>query len=737
MSVMNLTVDTVRAGASKTSETMSLLGCATVLALLFKDLERPEQADAAARSLLHLPPHAALASFAKTLKLKARFKRMLLKAVGASTLPIGFRTPSGEWIVLARLGEDSALLQRPGKPNPEIVPLEQFRAMWSGRVVTVRGANRSKGDARPFDVTWFIPEFLRFKAFAGEIFAASLCIELLALIFPLFFQVAMDKVIANQASTTLDVLVFALIVGAVLEVGLRGLRQYMATQTTTRIDARLGGKLFRRLVDLPIAYFQSRSVGITVMRLTELESIREFLSGAANTLVIDLLFTFVFLAVMYYYSPLLTCVVALSIPCYCLISYLTAKPLQRRIEAMARDASLNNAYLTETLGGIETVKSLALEPQMVRRWEEQAGAFASSNYRVQKLMNLSANLVQFVQKATMAVVLWFGAKLVITQDLSIGQFIAFNMMANHVSQPILRLSELWRNYVQARVSVDRLADVLNTPTERSEGQQQANGRLEGEIRFEAVSFGYAPNTPPILKDFNLTIAPGSMVALVGASGSGKSTVARLVQKLYVPQQGRILVDGLDMCGLDAVFLRQRMSVVLQENFLFNMSVRDNIALTEPAAPMAKVIEAAELAGAHEFILELPEGYDTVIAEGGTSLSGGQRQRMAIARALMSDPSILIFDEATSALDDHSQAIVQRNMAGIRQGRTVIVIAHRLSTVRDSDCIVVMDKGAIVEMGRHDDLLRRGDAYARLWALQSGTRQGIATPRHSIRELAQL
>ena len=311
--------------------------------------------------------------------------------------------------------------------------------------------------------------------------------------------------------------------------------------------------------------------------------------------------------------------------------------------------------------------------------------------------------------------------MVIDLELSIGQLIAFNMMANHVSQPIIRLAELWRNYVQGRVSIDRLGDVLNTPTEHEAGQKDIGSDLKGRITLQNITFRYAPNLPPVLENFNLNIPAGKKVAFVGTSGSGKSTLAKLVQKLYVPESGEILIDGQNMTEIDAISLRRRMSIVLQENYLFNRSVRENIALTDPTAPLSEVIEASKVAGAHEFILELSDGYDTILAEGGTSLSGGQRQRVAIARSLMNDPSILIFDEATSALDDHSQNIIQQNMPKISQQRTMIIIAHRLSTVRDCDFIFVLEKGKIIEGGPHKKLLqKKGGAYAKLWALQSNT-----------------
>jgi ATP-binding cassette subfamily B protein RtxB len=705
------------------SETASLLGCMVVIGTIFKDIEDPQAVNELAIPYLSLAPKKALKGLAKELGLKSKIRKLDCGAIDEKMLPVGFKTPNGEWAVLARLNDEKAMIQYPGKTTPNVIAIDQLRELWEGEILEISGSQRQSGETRIFDITWFIPEFLRYRMFTWEVLAASAFIEMLALISPLFFQVVMDKVLVNNALSTLDVLVTVLVVVSVLEVALKCLRQYVATHTATRIDARLGGKLFKRLIDLPIAYFKSRSIGVTVMRVTELDSIREFLTGAANTLIIDLTFTFIFLSVMYYYSPFLTLIVGLSIPFYFILSFVITPYLQRRIESLYRDGAINSSFLNETLSGVETVKALSLEPQLIHRWERQTRDFVVSNFKVQDLMQISENLVQLIQKVTMVLILWFGARKVIGLELSIGQLIAFNMMANHVSQPIVRLAELWRNYVQTRVSIDRLGDVLNTATERNEGQALVTDKLRGDIQLDNVTFRYAPDSPPILENLSLKIPAQSMVAFVGASGSGKSTITKLVQKLYVPEEGVVTLDGLDVSTLDAVSMRQRMSVVLQENYLFCLSVRDNIALTRPAAPLSDIVEAAKMAGAHDFILELSDGYDTVLAEGGSSLSGGQRQRMAIARALLNKPSVLIFDEATSALDDHSQEIMQNNMEQIRAGCTLILIAHRLSTVRSCDCIYVIDKGKIVEKGTHDQLLVAGGEYAHLWAMQSGTQRG--------------
>jgi subfamily B ATP-binding cassette protein HlyB/CyaB len=363
---------------------------------------------------------------------------------------------------------------------------------------------------------------------------------------------------------------------------------------------------------------------------------------------------------------------------------------------------------------------MAVEPQMQRRWEEQLAAYVQASFHVQNLGNYASQLIQFVSKLVTVLVLYFGAKTVMTGDMTVGELVAFTMFAQRVSQPVLRLAQIWQDFHQAKISVERLGDVLNaTPEQQSSPGRGALPQIKGAIRFDRVSFRYRPDGPEILRGVDLNIAAGQIVGIVGQSGSGKSTLAKLMQRLYVPERGRILVDGVDLTMTDPGWLRRQIGVVLQENLLFNLSVRDNIALADAGMPLEQVIEAAKLAGANEFVLQLPEGYDTLVGERGGLLSGGQRQRIAIARALIGNPRILIFDEATSALDYESESAIQANMRRICRGRTVIIIAHRLSTVRGADRIVTIEAGQVIEDGTHDELVQRGGRYANLYKLQSG------------------
>jgi subfamily B ATP-binding cassette protein HlyB/CyaB len=673
----------------------------------------------------HRPDTADLLLAARHLGLKARLHRSGIDRLTLAPLPALALMNDGRVVVLAQCDGQRVLLQDPGSApqagRPVIEPLSVFETQWSGQLVLIASRASLAGALAKFDFSWFIPSLVKHRRLLGEVLLVSLFLQLFALVSPLFFQVVMDKVLVHRGLATLDVLVIGLVVVVLFESLLSALRTYVFSHTTSRIDVELGARLFRHLLQLPLAYFQARRVGDSVARVRELENIRSFLTGNALTLVLDVLFSVIFIGVMLLYSVPLTLIVLVSLPLYVALSLCLMPVLRARLnEKFARGAE-NQSLLVETVTGIQTVKASALEPAIARRWDQQLAAYVSASFRAQTLASYGHEGISLIGKLVGAATLWYGARLVVEQELSVGQFVAFNMFAQRVAQPIMRMAQMWTDFQQTGISMARLGDVLDTRTEVPPAAAAQLPPLKGRIQFDQVSFRYRPEAPPVLHQVSLDVRPGEVIGIVGRSGSGKSTLTKLVQRLYTPEQGRVLVDGIDISLIDASQLRRQVGVVLQENLLFNRSVRENIAITDPAAPIEAVMAAAQLAGAHEFISELPEGYDTVVGEQGSSLSGGQRQRIAIARALFPRPRVLIFDEATSALDYESEAIVQRNMAAICKGRTVIIIAHRLSAVRRAHRIIGMDKGRMVEQGTHEELIKRpGGLYAHLWAMQNGS-----------------
>ncbi len=633
---------------------------------------------------------------AKHLGLKAKAIESSWARLADTPLPAIAQHHDGHYFIVAKIDGDKALIQDPLEQRPLILPHEIFEKAWCGKLILfTRRAKLAESGVGKFDFTWFIPAIIKHRRLFGEVLLASFFIQLFALVTPLFFQVVIDKVLVHKGLTTLDVLLFGLVVISLFEVVLGGLRTYLYSHTAHRIDVSLGAKLFRHMLALPLAYFEARRVGDTVARVRELESIRQFLTGSALAVVVDAFFTVVFIAVMYYYSPLLTWIVLGSIPLYALLSVLVTPVLRARLHEKFNRGAENQAFLVESINGVQTLKAMAVEPQMQRRFEEQLAGYVRAGFRADMLGNTASQIASLINKLVVAATLWFGAHLVIEGSLSVGQLVAFNMLAARVSGPVLRLVQLWQDFQQAGISVQRLGDILNAHPEPGYNPNRATlPAFAGRVIIDNITFRYRPDTPEVLRRVSLDVQPGEVIGIVGRSGSGKSTLTKLIQRLYVPESGRILIDGVDLAMVEPAWLRRQIGVVLQENMLFNRTVRDNIALADPGLPMEAVIEAAKL-------------------------SGGQRQRIAIARALVTHPRILIFDEATSALDYESERIIHDNMKAICQGRTVFIIAHRLNAVRHADRIIVIDKGEIVEQGSHGELLQHGGEYAKLHRLQAG------------------
>lgn len=667
------------------------------------------------------------------LGLKAKWVQVMPERLAHTPLPalawLGDEA-TGHAVVLAQTDGQKVLVQDfeadsasdPAASRPQVIDLAEWQQQgWSGQLMLVTSRASLMGALAKFDFSWFIPALVKYRKLLGEVLLISFMLQLFGLVSPLFFQVVMDKVLVHKGLTTLDVLVIGLVIVVVFESVLNALRSYVFSHTTSRMDVELGARLFRHLVQLPLAYFQARRVGDSVARVRELENIRGFLTGNAMTVLLDVVFSAVFIGVMFWYSVPLTLIALLSLPLYAAVTFAVVPVLRRRLDEKFARGAENQAMLVETVTGIQTVKAGALEPTFAKRWDQQLAAYVAASFNVQNLASVAHEAINLIGKLINAATLWWGAHLVMEGQLSVGQFVAFNMFAGRVAQPIMRMAQLWTDFQQTGISMARLGDILNTRTELPPVQTAGAAQLppvQGRIRLDQVLFRYRPEASPVLQGLSVDIRAGEVLGIVGRSGSGKSTLTKLVQRLYVPESGRVLVDGIDISLIDAAQLRRQVGVVLQENLLFNRSVRENIAIADPAAPLESVVRVAQMAGAHDFISELPEGYDTVVGEQGSSLSGGQRQRIAIARALFTNPRILILDEATSALDYESEAIIQRNMASICKGRTVLIIAHRLSAVRDASRIIVMDKGSIVESGSHAQLVAQPQGlYARLWRMQ--------------------
>lgn len=471
------------------------------------------------------------------------------------------------------------------------------------------------------------------------------------------------------------------------------------------------------MISLPLVYFEKRKVGNVIARIRELDQIREFIANKSVTLLLDVLFSFIFVLMMFMYSAKLTYIALSFVFIIATLYFFITPELRRRLEEKFQMGAHSNSYLVESVTGIQTVKSLAIEGSMQKKWEDHLSNYVQAGYKLTNLSNTLSAISTLLQKLMTLCILYYGVGLVIEQKLSVGQLIAFQMFENQFSNPILRLVGLWNEFQQTLLSVDRLGDILNSPSENVNKKAITLASLSGSIKFDKISFKYGPDSPMVLNNFCLNVEAGESIGLVGRSGSGKSTLTKLIQRLYLANEGAIYLDGVDIRHMNPSWLRQNTGVVLQDNFLFSGTIKENIEYALPGSSIEKIINVSKIAGADEFISEFPEGYDTIVGERGSTLSGGQKQRIAIARALISNPKILIFDEATSALDYESEKIIQNNMKSIQKGRTMFIVAHRLTTVKSCTRIVVMEKGHIVEIGNHEELMKNKSYYYNLYIQQ--------------------
>ena len=665
----------------------------------------------------------------QALGFEATLKRGDRKALHATALPALMPTQDGGFMLVGSLDQrgpgGNVVLQLAGDTQPRQVTLDEFDKLFAGQwvaaqrmhaVPTVDGAVGDTATQREkFGIAWFWAALRKYRGLMGEVLLASLFVQIIALVTPLIFQVVIDKVLTHRTLSTLDVMVLALLGVSIFEVVLGAMRHYLLSHTTNRVDVELGAKLFKHLLHLPLSYFESRKSGDTVARVRELENARNFLTGQALTSWLELVFAIVFLAVMFYYSVTLTLVVIVALPVFFGASAIITPLLRKKLEDKFALGAENQAYLLETVTSMETLKSHAVEPQWQREWERRMASYVQTAFEGGHLGNATNQFISLASKILTVVLLWLGAKLVIDGEMTVGGLIAFNMLSGRVNAPILKLSSLWQDFTQMKVSIKRLADIMDAAPEPAfQPNRSTPPAIQGRVTFEHVGFRYSPKAPEVLTDLSFDVQPGEVIGLVGVSGAGKTTLTRLIQRLYTPDSGRILIDGMDLNLVDTAWLRRQIGVVGQDTLLFNRSVRDNIALADPSLKMEDVMNAAKLAGAHDFIVQMPEGYDTVIGERGGKLSGGQRARVAIARALATQPKLLLLDEATASLDYESERLIHDNMAAISKGRTVFMVAHRLSTLRMADRILVLENGRLIETGRHASLMGSGGRYAALY-----------------------
>ncbi len=657
---------------------------------------------------------------AKDLGLKAAAGKLKIKKLDKTTVPVIAKLKNGGYLLLVSHQNNTWVILNPLKGTPESIDEKKLFQELSGEVIILGKGKRQEGENgnKKFGFGWFIPTIMKFKRQFICVLIAVFFIQILGILTPLMTQVVVDKVLAHHAMNTLNTIAIGIFIVYVYELLISLCKSYLFVHTTNRIDVMLSAKLFHHLFGLPLKYFESRRVGETVARVRELDQIRAFLTGTPLSSIVDVFFVSVYIVVLFLYNVRLALIVTASLPVFAILSIIVTPLFKKRLDEKFETGARSQSFLVEAINGIHTVKAFALENSFEDKWGDYQSDYVKAGYKTSMISQASGAVANFVQHVVDLFVLVFGAKAVIAGSLSIGQLVAFRMLAGRVSGPVLRLVQLWQEYQQASLSVKRIGDIFNSPVESmSDNLLQELPSLHGKIRFENVRFRYKVDAADVLHGISLEIKENSITGLVGRSGSGKSTISKLIQRLYIPQSGRISIDGMDVSLMSPQTLRRQIGVVLQENFMFNGTVAENISIHCPEASMEKIIETAKLAGAHDFIMELEQGYDTVIGEQGVSLSGGQKQRVAIARAIINNPRILIFDEATSALDYESESIIQKNLKDICKNRTVLIIAHRLSTLSAADEIMVIDRGELKERGNHEALMRRNGLYAYLYRQQ--------------------
>ena len=657
---------------------------------------------------------------ARELKLKASKYEGLKEAdLDRLVYPVLIRLHSGRSVVITTIRDGNIYVMDPAF-SQQPVKVDRYKLLmdWTGdAILFTRRYELDKGKEK-FGFKWFIPVMGKYIPLLRSVLFMSFLLQILGLASPIFTQNIIDKVLVHRAADALDILVLGMVICTIFQHFIMGLRTYLFGNITSKMDVVLSSRLYKNITALPISYFQKWQVGDVVSRTGELDTMREFMTGSSLTIVLDIIFAVVYFVVMFFYSRVLSIVVLVMIPLFVLLNVIVAPIFKRMINEKFLIGSENRSFLIETITGINTVKSSSVENHFIRRYEEMLARLVKASFNVVNVANIANSIASFLFNCFNLVILWVGAYYVMENEITVGELIAFQMIAGQLIAPIMRLINQWQSFQKVRVSMERLSDIMDEETEPTFNPSRTTlPSLRGDIALEKLAFSYSAEGGKVLDNVNIKIPAGMKVGIVGRSGSGKSTLTKLIQRLYLPDTGRILIDGVDIAQVEPAWLRRQIGVVLQDSKLFSGSVEENIRIACPNATHEEVVNAARLAGADEFVSQFPHGYDTFVGERGSLLSGGQRQRIAIARALLSNPRILIFDEATSALDYESENIIMNNIEPISRGRTMLMIAHRLSTVRDCDAIIVIDKGRIIEAGSHDELMKRNGVYAKLHQAQ--------------------
>ncbi|NRR32659.1 peptidase domain-containing ABC transporter [Oxalobacteraceae bacterium] len=674
------------------------------------------------------PGNGVLLRIASDIGLKAKVDQLdwtRLQAQGG-VFPLMARLIDGNMVIVVgvRPGTDGAAdqvaLLNPAAANATVAMVErgEFERRWDGMVLFVKRQHKFSDPNQPFGLRWFIPEILKQKAAFRDIFIAAVAMHLLALTSPIFFQLVIDKVLTHQSITTLWVLAVGIVLALLFDATFGFLRQTLTLAASNKIDMRLTRRTFGHLLSLPIDYFETTTAGVITRHMQQLEKIRNFLTGRLFMTGLDLIALFVFLPILFAYSFKLACIVLLFAAMIAAVVMAMVPTFQRRLNALYAAEGQRQAMLVETIHGMRTVKALAIEPSQRRIWDQRSAEAITMHFRVGQISITGNAITDFLGKLLPVALIVIGAQDVFDQTLSVGALIAFQMLSQRVTQPLISIVGLVNEYQETALSVRMLGEVMNRAPEGRAGAGGLRPILNGEIRFEDVTFRYPGAQAMALDKASFTIQPGTVVGIVGRSGSGKTTLTKLIQGLYAVQEGIVRFDGIDAREIELSHLRRQIGVVLQENFLFRGTVRENLSVTKPDASFEEIVEAAAAAGADEFIERLPMGYDTLLEENAANLSGGQKQRLSIARTLVAKPRILILDEAASALDPESEAIFIKNLSRIAVGRTVVMISHRLSTLVNANTILVMQQGRLMDSGRHAELLTRSETYQHLWNQQT-------------------